>query len=363
MIASARPESFDLAIRAVAGDPGIDAVLVIYVPPIVTRPLEVAQAIVRGSAAAAAAAAERGETPKPVLTCFMGKHGVPEGLRSLHEGQIPSYAFPESAAIALSRAVKYGRWRSEPEGRVRRIAGVAPASARAAIENARTRPSPGPLTWLTPGETEAVLDAYGIATVPGRVARDEDAAVAAAQAIGFPVVVKLLSSTVSHKSDVGGVRLNLRDEDEVREAWRRIRDGLIAIGNGAAMEGVLVQPMLTAGVEAIVGMSHDPSFGPLVMFGLGGVQVELLKDVAFRVQPLTDRDARELVRSVRSAPLLTGFRGAPPVDVAALEDVILRVSQLAGEHPEIVEMDLNPVRVLEPGRGCIVVDARIAVGR
>jgi acyl-CoA synthetase (NDP forming) len=124
---------------------------------------------------------------------------------------------------------------------------------------------------------------------------------------------------------------------------------------------VLVQPMLREGLEAIVGMTHDSSFGPLVMFGIGGVQVELLKDVAFRVQPLTDRDARELVRSVRGYPLLGGWRGAPPGDIAAIEEALLRVSQLAGDHPEVVEMDLNPLRVMPPGRGCIVVDARIAV--
>ena len=127
------------------------------------------------------------------------------------------------------------------------------------------------------------------------------------------------------------------------------------------MQGVLLQPMLREGLEGIVGVTHDPSFGPLVMFGLGGVNVELLKDVAFRVQPLTDRDARELVRSVRGFPLLEGWRGSPPGDVAAVEDALLRVSQLAGDHPEVAEMDLNPIRILPPGHGCMVVDARIAV--
>ena len=127
------------------------------------------------------------------------------------------------------------------------------------------------------------------------------------------------------------------------------------------MEGVLVQPMLRDGIETIIGMTHDPSFGPVVMFGLGGVYVELLKDVAFRVHPLTDRDARDLVRSVRGYPVLEGWRGAPPGDVPSLEEALLRVSQLAGDHPEIAEMDLNPLNVLEPGRGCVVVDARVAI--
>jgi acetyl coenzyme A synthetase (ADP forming)-like protein len=360
MIASASPENFERTVRLVAGDPGIDALLAIYVPPVVTRPLDVAQAIVRGSAAAAHEAAARGEAPKPVLTCFMGSHGVPEGLRSLHEGQIPSYAFPESSAIALARAVRYGRWRSEPEGVVRRFE-VDRARADAQVAAARARATPGATVWLDPGETAAMLAAYGLATPAARVAADADQAVEAARAIGFPVVVKLVSSTLIHKSDVGGVALDLRSEAEVRDAIAGMMRRLDARGMRDRMEGVLVQPMLREGLEAIVGMAQDPSFGPLIMFGLGGVQVELLKDVAFRVHPLTDRDARELVRGVRGFPLLGGWRGSPPGDIEAIEEVLLRVSQLAGDHPEVAEMDLNPVRVLPPGRGCLVVDARIAV--
>jgi acetyl coenzyme A synthetase (ADP forming)-like protein len=359
MIASAAPASFERAVRVVAADPGVDALLVIYVPPIVTRPLDVAQAIARGVVAAAQDAAARGEPPKPVLTCFMGSHGVPEGLRSLQEVQIPSFAFPESAAIALARATRYGRWRAEPEGTVPRF-DVDARRARAAITAARAHPG-HETTWLDPDATRDVLAAYGLRTPPARVARDADSAVIAAREVGYPVVVKLVSSTITHKSDVGGVALDLRGESEVRAAFGAIAKRVAERGWSERMEGVLVQPMLREGVEAIVGMTHDPSFGPLVMFGIGGVQVELLRDVAFRVHPLTDRDARELVRSVRGYPLLGGWRGAPPSDVAAVEEALLRVSQLAGEHPEVVEMDLNPIMVLPAGRGCTVIDARVAV--
>ena len=360
MIASASPENFERTVRLVAGDPSVDALLVIYVPPIVPLPLEVAQAIVRGNAAAARDAAARGESPKPVLTCFMGSHGVPEGLRSLHEGQIPSYAFPESAAIALARAVRYGRWRAEPEGTVPRFE-VDRARAESILAAPRSRAGGGGTAWLDPDETRELLDVYGLAAPPARVAGDVEQAVVAAREIGYPVVLKLVSATITHKSDVGGVVLDLRSDAEVRQAHAGMVERLAARGWRDRMQGVLVQPMLREGLEAIVGMTHDPSFGPLVMFGIGGVQVELLKDVAFRVQPLTDRDARELVRSVRGYPLLGGWRGAPPGDVAAIEEALLRVSQLAGDHPEVVEMDLNPLRVLPPGRGCVVVDARIAV--
>jgi acetyl coenzyme A synthetase (ADP forming)-like protein len=361
MIASAAPASFEKAIRLVAGDPGVDALLAIYVPPIVTRPLDVAEAIVRGAAAAARDAAERGEAVKPVLTCFLGSHGVPEGLRSLHEGQIPSYAFPESAAIALARAVRYGRWRAEPAGTVPRFDDVDRPRAEAAIAAARARAGAGETAWLTPAETRELLDAYRLATPPLRVAADAESAVRAAREIGFPVVLKLVSQTITHKSDVGGVALDLRGESEVREAWRAIAGRLAERGWSDRMEGVLVQPMLKDGIEAIVGMTHDSSFGPLLMFGLGGVQVELLRDVAFRVHPLTDRDARELVRSVRGFPLLRGWRGAAPGDVAAIEETLLRVSQLAGDHPEVAEMDLNPLKVQPPGQGCVILDARVSV--
>ncbi len=363
MIASAAPGSFERAIPLVAADPNVDAVLVIYVPPIVTLPLDVAQAIVRGTAAATADAARRNEAPKPVLSCFLGKHGMTGSLQSLHEGKIPSYAFPESAAIALSRAVRYGRWRSEPEGTLLRFDDADVTAARAAIARARARPGAEPTVWLDPEETREVLQAYGIAVPQSRVARTVTEAVAAAEAFGFPVVLKLVSSSITHKSDVGGVALDLRNAQDVRDAYAGIERRMEAGGGKAMMEGVLVQPMIQDGAEAIVGMVHDPSFGPLVMFGLGGVQVELLKDVAFRVQPLSDHDARDLVRGVRGFPLLAGYRGAPPRDVPVLEELLLRVSQLAGEHEDVVEMDLNPVKVLAPRRGCLVVDARIAVRR
>lgn len=365
MIASARPESFEQAVRLVYEDPNVDAVLAIYVPPIVTTPLEVARAIVNGAADAKRRAVERGATLKPVLSCFMGAHGLAEGLASLQEGHIPSYPFPESAAIALARAARYGQWRDAPEAARVRFDDVRPAVAEDAIARAGTRAT-GPAdtaapAWLRPEEVRAVLESYGIAMQRTIVASTPDAAVAVARELGFPLAIKLASDTLTHKSDVGGVVLGVRDAAGVERAYREIAARLDERGLAGAMSGVVLQPMIEGGVEAVVGVSTDPSFGPLVMFGLGGVYVELLKDVVFRVHPLTDRDAREMVRGIRGYPLFEGWRGAPPADVAALEQVLLRVSQLLDDHPEIEEMDLNPVKALEPGRGCVVVDARIAV--
>jgi acyl-CoA synthetase (NDP forming) len=361
MIASAAAESFEKSVRLVASDSSVDAVLAIYVPPIVTTPLEVAQAIVRGAAAAARDAAARHEAPKPVLSCFMGSHGVPEGLRSLHQAHIPSYAFPESAAIALARAVRYGRWLAEPEGTVRRFHDVDRPRAETAVTAALQRVTSDANAWLGVDEVRELLAAYRIATPTTIFASDAEAAVKAATRIGYPVAVKLVSNTILHKSDVGGVALDLRGPDDVREAFAAVERRLDSRGWRDRMAGVTVQPMVREGLETIVGVTHDPSFGPVLMFGMGGVHVELLRDVAFRIQPLTDRDARELVRSVRGFPLLEGYRGAASGDVQALEETLLRLSQLVGDFPEIAELDLNPLKVLAPGHGCVAVDARVAV--
>ena len=361
MIASARPESFERAVHLVADDPGIDAVLVIYVPPIVTQPEEVAQAIVRGAEAAGHAAAARGVPAKPVLACFMGSHGVPDALRSLSGSTVRSYTFPESAAIALARAADYGVWLAKPEGRIPALGEIDGSRADDAIAGALGRAAAGAPAWLRPAEVRALLGAYGIASPEQAVATDADAAVAAARRIGFPVAVKLVSDAVTHKSEVGGVVLDVADESRVRAAFTGIAARLRTAGQARDMQGVAVQAMVRDGIEAIVGVTHDPSFGPMLMFGLGGTQVELLKDVVFRLPPITDLDAAEMVRAPRGFPLLEGYRGGPAADIAALETLLLRVSQLVGDHPEIVEMDLNPIKALAPGRGCRVVDARVAV--
>jgi acyl-CoA synthetase (NDP forming) len=363
MIASATAESFEKTVRLVLEDSNVDALLAIYVPPIVTTPLEVAQAIVRGARAAVEGLAARGEPSKPILSCFMGAHGVPEGLRSLHEGHIPSYPFPESAVLALSRALRYARWRSEPEGREVRFDDFDMTAARAAVRAGLERANAGTSEWLTADETRALLVATGIPVAPVALARTAGEAGVLAAKAGFPVAVKLASSTLTHKSDVGGVVLGLESEEQVRRAFADIGRRLDELGLRGQMEGVTVQPMIVDGIEAIVGMAQDPSFGPVLMFGLGGVYVELLRDVTFNVAPVTDKDVRGMVGSVRGSKLLEGWRGAPPADRAALEDAILRLSQLVGEVPEIAELDLNPLKVLPAGRGCVVVDARVAVRR
>lgn len=191
--------------------------------------------------------------------------------------------------------------------------------------------------------------------------RTAEEAAALAQQLGFPVAVKLASQRLTHKTEIGGVQLDLPDEAAVRQAFETIRSRLARDGNLDAMEGVLVQKMICGGTEVRIGMTHDPLFGPLIAFGLGGIHVEILGDVCFRVTPLTDHDAGEMVRGIRGYRLFEGYRGHPAADVAALEDLLLRVSRFVEEVPEIHELDLNPVFALSPGQGCRIVDARIGL--
>jgi acetyl coenzyme A synthetase (ADP forming)-like protein len=348
MIASASAPTYEAALRLLIADPNVDSVIVLFVPPVVTEATAVAEAIRRGGAGSA----------KPVLTCFMGTHGVPPALSSLREGRFPSYAFPEAAAMALSRSVAYGRWLARAVGTVPALEDVSAPRARAAIGPGGGAPKG---RWLAPDQVREVLAAYGLRAPRGIVARDEDAAARAAEGLERPVAVKLMSATITHKTDVGGVILGVRGGPAAANAFRTIRDRLTERGLEHEMSGVLVQEMFTTGVETFVGVTQDPVFGPLIGFGLGGVHVEVWKDVVFRVHPITDADARDMIDQVRGVKLLDGFRGAPAADRDALVDALMRVSRMLADLPELLEMDINPLLALGPGEGTVVVDARIRV--
>jgi acyl-CoA synthetase (NDP forming) len=215
--------------------------------------------------------------------------------------------------------------------------------------------------WLTTEETRSLLSAVKIPVQPGGVALTADEAVALAEKIGWPVAVKLASHQIVHKTEFGAVHLNLTNEGSVRNAFESIKSELAKRNTLADMEGVLVQPMLTGGVEVMVGVTHDPLFGPLIAFGLGGIHVEILGDVQFRITPLTEDDANEMIHGIKGYRLLSGYRGHPAADIEAIKDVLLRISRLVEEIPEITELDLNPIFALPPGQGCRIVDARIRV--
>lgn len=344
MIASATAASYEKALSVLLRSGEVDAVLVVFVTPIVTEAEDVAHAILSA----------QGDTDKTVVTCFMGKRGVRAAVSSLRARKVPSYAFPEAAAAALALAARHGEWLALPEGTVPTFDDVDDDAVRALGPAQGASPR-----WLDPDEVRRLLVAYRLGVPRETVVKDEEEAVRRAGEVGFPMAVKLVSSTITHKSDVGGVVLSVRDEASLRAAVRGIRERLAALSREGELDGFLLQRM-HRGVELFVGMTRDPAFGPLVGFGLGGVEVELWKDVVFRVAPLRDVDAGEMQGQIRGRARLEGFRGGPKVSRDEVAEVLLRVSQLVLRHPFVLELDLNPILA---GDGPLTVaDARVRVG-
>jgi acyl-CoA synthetase (NDP forming) len=344
MIASATAQDYERAIELVVNEGDVDAVVAIFIPPLVTRPEDVAMAI--------RSAAERMPDDVPLLTVFMSAHGVPDELQG-KDVRIPSYAFPEDAARALARTVRYGTWRRTPGGLVPEFQDVRQDEAASMIASALRE---GP-RWLHPDEVARLLSCYGLPLAEWRIAETTEEAGGAADELTGPVALKAVAPELVHKTEAHGVRLGLRGAEEVATAAREMAGELATAGHPGIR--FLVQRMVSGGVEMLVGMVHDPLFGPVVACGAGGVTSELIRDVAVRITPLTDADAAEMIRSLATFPLLEGYRGAPKADVGALENVLLRLSALVESHPELAELDLNPVMVLPDGAA--IVDARIRV--
>mgnify|MGYP001564566294 CR=1 FL=1 len=331
----------------------VDSLIIVHVSVRAKDNDPVAAGITRGISAARQATGRA----KPVYICWMAE-GDLERTFTVDGETVPTYPHPEIPAHIISRALAYGAWRRQPFGKVPGYTEVDLSTAKALCAKALSERGSG---WLTTEETHALLDAMKLPLVQGTVATSAEEAVKLASKIGFPVAVKLASRHIVHKTEIGAVRLNLADEQAVRHAFEAIRSRLAQDHKMEAMEGVLVQSMLTGGVEVMVGMTRDPLFGPLLAFGLGGIHVEILGDVQFRITPLTDRDAIEMVREIKSYRLLQGYRGQPASDIKAIGDILLRISHLVEEIPEISELDLNPIFALPEGQGCKIVDARIRV--
>ena len=340
MIASASPEDYGRAIRTVAADRGIDALIVLYIPPLESSAPAIAAAMIDAIASI--------DGRIPVLTSFMSSRGLPDALRAPGV-RVPSFAFPEQAAIALAHATELGVWRSKPEGTVPAF-DVREDEAAAVIAGALTRGE----GWLTPEEVRELLGCYGVPTARQAHVATPEEAVETASSFGGSVALKAIGPV--HKTEVGAVVLDLVPDD-VLAAATAMADRVE--GAGERLDGFLVQEMIATGVEMLVGAVADPVFGPVIAVGAGGVTVELTRDVAVRVAPLTDLDVEEMIRSLSTFPLLDGFRGAPKADVAALTEVVLRLGALAVTHDAIAEMDCNPVIVGTDG--AVVVDARIGV--
>jgi acetyltransferase len=343
LMASASPQGYRAALEALLSDPGIDAIMSIFVPPLGIRQEDIAEAIV---------AAKSGENHKPLLAVLMGRQGLPQGKAELHAVGVPAYIFPESAARALGAMCRYREWRERPlpvpepfevdTSAAQRILARARAAGRARLDEIEARD---------------LLVAYGILTPEAVLATTEDEAIRSADRMGYPVVMKVMAPAILHKSDVGGVRVGIGNAPEARDAWREIMAGARRARPEAVITGIMIQPMVAEGREMIVGMTRDPSVGALLMFGLGGTLVEVLGDVVFRLAPINRLDAAEMVRGIRSIRLLQGVRGAPPASLTALEDVLLRVSRLVTDFPEIAELDINPV--LAFADRAVAVDARV----
>jgi acetyl coenzyme A synthetase (ADP forming)-like protein len=346
MIASASAVHYAKTIELVGNDPNVDAVVAIYVPPLVTRPEDIAAGIALGAGAM--------PSTKPIATVFLSSQGTPALLSRGPRGAIPSYSFPENVAMAMSAAVRYAHWRKRPVGSRLQLTSEQEQAVRARVRawgenHASTE-------WLPFAEIAALLAIIGIRVVAHRTTTpDPLSAAAAARELGFPVVLKAIAPGLVHKTEVGGVVLDLESPEDVATAVEAMRARI-------PVTGFLVQQQVPRGVEALVGVTLDPSLGQLLVAGIGGVAVELYRDVAFRVTPLSDLDATEMLDQLRGRVLLDGFRGAPPVDRAALIDVIQRIAALVELVPELDELDLNPVVVLEQGRGAIAVDGRMRLG-
>jgi acetyltransferase len=350
LTAGATGQEFEGVLKVLANDSGNDAVITIFIPPIVVDPKTIDEAIGR-----VALLFQRHR--KPFLACFMGERGSRVKLGS--NGRfVPCYPFPEDAVSALAKAVEYSVWLKKPKGSIPRVQGLKRDRARKLIEVAMSRSAQRPF-WLSAEDIALLLNCYGIRFAETLMASTAPEAARLASKIGFPVAVKLTSSTIVHKTDVGGVALDVESEHQVERTFDDISARLARMGREHEMEGVSVQKMVKGGVEAIIGVTQDPSFGPLMMFGVGGTYAELLNDVAVRLHPLTPLDAQELIHSVKMTKLFEGFRGSLPSDVESLEDLLLRLSALIEDVPQIAELDFNPVIVMPRGEGYWVVDSRI----
>lgn len=333
MLGGATAETYALMLRHLIADPRLDAVIVLFVPAVSATADDVADAVER--------AARSASGDKPVLAAIMSSEGIPGVLRGSRH--VAAFGYPESAARALGRAAERADWLRRPHGAVPVTDGIDGESARRVIESALGRADDA---WLDPSDVREVLLAYGVPVVPESLAGTPDEAAEAARTLGFPVVVKT-ATPGAHKTETGGIALELEDEVAVRDAAVRI---------GCP---VVVQPMISGGAELLAGVVQDLVFGPLVAFGPGGVYAELIGDATFRIAPLTDVDAAEMVTEGKAGRLVAGFRGSPAASVSALTDLVHRLAQLSVDSPAVAELDLNPVLAL-PDR-CVVVDARIRV--
>ncbi len=348
VLGDAKADRYRYAIERVLKDGPVNAVVVILTPQAMTESMATAQALVE---------IREQDSGKPLVAVFMGGESVEEARNHLKRNGILCYDFPDDAIRTISALYTYARFLKEPENPPVRFRDVNPQRVREILDSVRKDRR----VVLLSNEAADVVEAYGIQAPESKVAKTAEEAAEYAEELGFPVVLRVVSPDILHKTDVGGVVLNLKTTDDVRNAYDGILTGVARFMPRARIHGVMVYHMVPRGREMIIGMSQDVQFGPLVMFGLGGIYVNFLKDVSFRLAPLSEPEAREMMEETKAYALLKGIRGEPPSDTEALKNTILRVGQLVWDFPEIVEMDINPVIVYGWGEGCIALDVKMTL--
>jgi len=347
VIGDAGADRYEKAMKTIVDDPGVDSLTVILAPQAMTKIKETAEVIRKISSAV---------SDKPIVSSFMGRLEVKEGIRILRSGKIPNYSYPERTISALEAMVKYRKWKETPSGKTLSFE-INKKKAEEIFTKAKEKSEAN----LTTEETREVLSAYGFSLPQRIVTETSREAISAANSLGYPVVMKIISPDILHKSDVGGVKVGITEKSQVAISFEDLISNAKRFMPEALILGVTVEEMIAPGKEVVLGSSRDPSFGPLLMFGLGGIYVEVLKDVSFRIAPLTFNEAELMIKEIRSYPILKGVRGEEPSDLIAVRESLLRLSQLVTDFSEILEIDINPLMVLPAGKGAVVIDSRLTI--
>lgn len=342
-------QRYETVVRTVLADPNVNGVIVIAAPHILMSLENIARHIVQAS--------QETQGQKPLLACLMAVTDARPAIEILEKAAIPNYGFPERAARALAAMARYSEWVHRPRTKYRIFQDIQREQVREIIARAKREGR----SFLPEPEAHELLKAYGFPMLKYRFAQTEEETLQAADQVGYPLVLKIVSPDIVHKVDVGGVKLGIANEHELQSSYRQMLADVKAASPQARIWGVFVQEFVTGGKETILGLKRDPLFGPLLMFGLGGIYVEALRDVTFRIAPIRELGAQRMIRQIRGFRILEGFRGEPPSDIDVLAECLARLSQLAIEVEEIVELDINPLIVFEKGHGARVVDARILI--
>lgn len=347
ILGDANADRYEKAIRTILNDNKVQGSIVLLTPTAVVDVDETAMALVKIA----------NSVDKPILSSFMGKQRVESGIKILMKNNIPNYSYPEEAVNSLNAMYRYHVWINRPEktytydeGLKKKVTHIFDDVKKANRDR------------LTDAEIHELLHTYGFSQPKSLFARTSEEAVAAAKGIGYPVVMKIISPQIIHKSDIGGVRVNLTNKKDIENAFFDVTTRIKNIMPTAYIQGIMIQEMIRGGKEVIVGIKKDAQFGHMIMFGLGGVYVEVLKDISFRITPLSREDAHEMIRETKTFPLLRGVRGEPEKDIEAIEKALLMLSQLASDFPQIIEADINPLLVKKSGEGVIAIDARFTIG-